>query len=214
VSLDTELLIAEFETANASLAEPTRAVLAGFVADRPRHARFLNTLSMLEHMGSHKIMATQHGSKMDLATLKHLSEEARHAFFFKRHAEREAGRPLSYAPSDLLARPAARGYFLRLEAEIAKALAGVTDSRACYLVMSMIVEFRAVWGYRIYQDVLSSARHFVGVKSLLAEESGHLADMSDRLGEATPLDAPFIRNACAVEHRLYKGLLSAFASAT
>jgi hypothetical protein len=35
----------------------------------------MNTLSLLEHMGSHKIMATQNGLGIDLRTLKHLAEE-------------------------------------------------------------------------------------------------------------------------------------------
>ena len=92
MSFAVETLVAEFERKNAHLVGPTEAMLAGFVADRGLHARFMNTLAMLEHMGSHKIMATQAGPDIDLPTLKHLAEETRHAFFFKRHANREAAR--------------------------------------------------------------------------------------------------------------------------
>ena len=87
-----ETLVAEFDRKNTHLVGATEAILAGFVADSSLHARFMNTLAMLEHMGSQKIMATQAGPDIDLPTLKHLAEETRHAFFFKRHANREAGR--------------------------------------------------------------------------------------------------------------------------
>jgi hypothetical protein len=39
---DIETLIAEFDCANAHLVAGTNAMLAGFIADRPTHARFIN----------------------------------------------------------------------------------------------------------------------------------------------------------------------------
>ena len=68
-------------------------------------------------------MATQHGPGIDQPTLKHLAEETRHAFFFKRAAEREAGGALTGGPADLLAPSAARRYFQRLEANSLRASA-------------------------------------------------------------------------------------------
>ena len=43
----------------------TRSLLARTIAAPAQHGRFLNTLSLLEHMGSHKIMATQHRADID-----------------------------------------------------------------------------------------------------------------------------------------------------
>jgi hypothetical protein len=204
-----DTLFRAFEEDNAGLASATDDTLSGIVQDRRLHARFLNTLAMLEHMGSHKIMATQHGPAIDQATLKHLAEESRHAFFFKRAAEREAGCALTGDPADLLAPSAARRYFQRLEAQILRALPADAGRRAPYLTMSMLVEFRAVWGYRIYQAVLAHAGHGMSLKSLLAEESGHLADMAARLDEIGQFDAPRIRALCGIEQGLYGHLLAA-----
>jgi hypothetical protein len=184
-------------------------MLAGFIADKPLHARFMNTLSMLEHMGSHKIMATQAGPAIDLPTLKHLAEETRHAFFFKRHANREAGREMLGTAADLLAPLAARRYFQRLEAEMVRAFPAGTHPRAVYLTMSMVVEFRAVWGYRLYQAALTRAGSSVSLKSLLAEEAGHLTDMAARLDGLGELDLARIRQFCAIETELYARMLSA-----
>jgi hypothetical protein len=210
MSSELEMLVAAFERDNAALVAPTEAMLAGFIADRPTHARFMNTLSMLEHMGSHKIMATQHGPAIDQPTLKHLAEETRHAFFFKRHANREAGRDMTNAAADLIAPLAARRYFQRLEAEMVRAFPADTHPRAVYLTMSMIVEFRAVWGYRLYQAALVRAGSAVSLKSLLAEESGHLTDMAERLRGLGELDIGRLRGFCAIETGLYGRLLLAF----
>jgi hypothetical protein len=207
---DIETLVAEFDRNNAHLMPGTQAMLAGFIADRPTHARFMNTLSMLEHMGSHKIMATQHGQDIDQPTLKHLAEETRHAFFFKRHANREAGRTLEYSAADMIAPLAARRYFQRLEAEMVRAFPADIHPRATYLTMSMVVEFRAVWDYRLYQAALVNARSMVSLKSLLAEEAGHLTDMAERLRGLGELDIDRLRRFCAVETKLYARLLSSF----
>jgi hypothetical protein len=208
---DIETLVAEFDHNNAHLVAGTQAMLAGFIADRPVHARFMNTLSMLEHMGSHKIMATQHGLGIDQPTLKHLAEETRHAFFFKRHANREAGRTLEYSAADMIAPLAARRYFQRLEAEMVRAFPADIHPRATYLTMSMVVEFRAVWGYRLYQAALVKACSLVSLKSLLAEEAGHLTDMAERLADLDELDIARLRWFCATETVLYARLLDAFA---
>jgi hypothetical protein len=209
---DIETLVTEFDRANAHLVADTKAMLAGFIADRRVHARFMNTLSLLEHMGSHKIMATQHGPGIDLPTLKHLAEETRHAFFFKRHASREAGRALNYNAADMIAPLAARRYFQRLEAEMVRAFAANIHPRAVYLTMSMVIEFRAVWGYRLYQTALTNAGSPISLKSLLAEESGHLTDMAERLESLGELDLNRLWKFCTIETALYGRLLAAFSA--
>jgi hypothetical protein len=206
---EVENLFSEFQKVNGHLVSLTEAVLSGFIADRHLHARFLNTLSMLEQMGSHKIMATQYRPDIDQSTLKHLAEEARHAFFFRRLAEREAGRPLVYTPADLLSPPTARHYIKQLEAHVVRALPRDGDHTIPYLTMSMIVEFRAIWSYWIYQTALTRAGHSVSVKSLLANESRHLADLAERLHNATQFSRRRVYNLWLNEQRLFGRLLRA-----
>lgn len=203
--------ISDFERENAHLAEPVGALFDRFCADPAAHARFMNTLSLMEHIGSRKIMATQHGDDLDQPTLKHLAEETRHAFFFKRQAERVAKRRLSYGGEELVAPSAARMYFQRLEAAIDRALREGADRRAVYLYTSMIVEFRAVWAYRMYQDALSRAGLSVSLKSLLAEEEGHLAEMAGRLDDLGAFSPEQVRAFCAEERRLFERLIAALA---
>lgn len=203
----------EFERINRPLAERTAATLAAIAADRDRHARFLNTLSMLEHMGSYRIMVTQSSARMAQETLKHLAEEARHAFFFKRQADRIAGRPLEYRDADMIAPAAARMYFRRLESIVAHEC-GKTRSgrRTIYPYVSTVIEYRAVWGYTIYQRALDAAGVSISLKSLLAEESNHLSQMKAALDDPTPGRlASFLDAERSLFERLLRGLETAVA---
>ncbi len=205
--------LARFDADNDDLVLKTRSLFNHVVADSVQHARMVNTLSMLEHMGSHKIMSTQHAAGIDQATLKHVAEEAHHAYFMKRQAEKIAERPLEYTAEDLLAPSAARMYFQRLEAVIVRAL-GPQTSRAAYLYMSMIVEFRALWFYRLYQQTLQRARHSLSLKRVLGEEQNHLSDMADRLDRTGGLDPAHAEAFLSYERKLFARLLGALQRAT
>jgi hypothetical protein len=199
--------LARFADENADLAPRTRTLLEAIVAEPQRHARMLNTLSLLEHMGSHKIMATQHSAAIDQATLKHVAEEAHHAFFMKRQAEKTAERALEYVAGDLLSPAAARMYFQRLEAATVCALGERRSARAAYLYMSLIVEFRALWFYGLYDHALKRVRHALSLKRVLGEEQAHLSDMAERLEASGDSTGVHTAELLAVEKLLFGRLL-------
>lgn len=153
---------------------PVRAFLTRLVDEPAAHAKFLNMLSMLEHMGSRKIMLSQMDRVLTEDALKHLAEEARHAYFFKRQAERVAGRALDgWDEGNTMARIPALMYFGRMDAGISKDV----GEAAAYGWVSLIIELRACWLYAIYQEVLEASPLRLSLKSLLAEEDMHLAEM-------------------------------------
>jgi len=205
--LDTAL--ARFSADSDDVVLQTRSLLTRIVPDAPRHARMINTLSMLEHIGSHKIMSTQHAPDIDEPTLKHVAEEAHHAYFMKRQAEKAAGRPMEYVDADLLAPASARMYFQRLEAAMVGTLARQRSSHAVYLYMSMIVEFRALWFYGLYQQTLQRAHHPMSLKRVLGEEQNHLADIANRLDMGRELSDARTAEFLAHEKPLYRRLLVA-----
>jgi hypothetical protein len=161
---------------------PVRTRLISLCAERSLHARFLNMLSLLEHIGSRKIMTSRAMREGKHDMLKHLAEEGRHAFFFKRAAERMAHRPLDYSPPHTMARAGAKLYMGRLDAKIAHVL-GKAEPALPYLYMSLIVELRAVWLYRRYQIVLMEQKVGLTLKSIVAEEELHLNAMLTRVRE-------------------------------
>ncbi len=167
---------------NARFEKPVRAFLTRLVETPQAHARFLNMLAMLEHMGSRKIMLSQMDKIHTEDSLKHLAEEARHAYFFKRHAERVAGHALQgWTDDNTTARGPALMYFGRMDAGISK----VVGENSAYPWVSLIIELRACWLYAIYQDVLAHSTLHLSLKSLLAEEDMHLADMFALCGDNT-----------------------------
>jgi hypothetical protein len=133
-------------------------------------------LSLLEHIGSRKIMASRAMAEPSHDILKHLAEETRHALFFKRAAEKLARRPMDYSGDSTMVCASARSYMGRLDVEIARVLAKAAPVLP-YLYMSLIVELRAVWTYRLYQTVLTEENAGITLKSILAEEELHLAAM-------------------------------------
>lgn len=196
--LPDPLIISGMQQGNEIYVERVRAYLDRIIADREAHAGFMNMLSMLEHMGSRKIMVSQmnKGDSLSEDTLKHLAEEARHAYFFKRQAERAARRSLDgWVDANTTARVPALMYFGRMDAGISK---DVGDD-AAYGWVSLIIELRACWLYNIYQEALEASDYQLSLKSLIAEEDGHLEEMFAMCGD----DVERLRALSAYETELF-----------
>lgn len=173
--------LSEFELGSEDVVAAVKQRLAWFCRQPSAHARLLNTLSLMEHIGSRKIMTSQASHGLAGDTLRHLAEETRHAYFFKRMAEKFARHPLGYSADETIAGAAARGYMERLDASITHELDATPESPLPYLYMSLIVELRAVWFYRLYQETLIEHEQGLSLRSVLAEEELHLAAMLARL---------------------------------
>jgi len=193
--------------ANAAFEAPVRAFLTDIVERPADHARFMNMLSMLEHMGSRKIMLSQMNRTLTQDSLQHLAEEARHAYFFKRQAERMAGHALDgYTEDNTMARVPALMYFGRMDAGISKKV----GDDAAYGWVSMIIELRACWLYHIYHEVLDKSSVTLSLKSLLAEEDMHLAEMYEMCGH----DTDTLKAMTAYETGLFQNLWTALEEET
>ena len=106
----------EISLRELSLRERFGGWLAGVVRQPGVHARFVNTLSLLEHIGSVKIARTQSGESITEEILQHLAEETRHAQVLKRIARAiDFEVAADYTDPRLLVGAAARGYFARLD---------------------------------------------------------------------------------------------------
>lgn len=201
-------MLSEMAALNAPLETDFIDFLNRTVADTGRHMRFLNLLSLLEHMGSRKIMLSQMKGILTQDILKHLAEETRHAFFFKREAEKLARRPLEgYADEDTLCAGPGRFYFGRLDAGLTQPLAKTVHRETGYLWVSMVVELRAIWVYRRYQQVLTQAGLPMSLKGIIAEEDRHLEDMVERLDEIGFDVEQALPAAMALEQHLFSRLL-------
>jgi len=201
--------LSEIERDSEDLATAVKQRLGWFCGHPSAHARFLNTLSLMEHIGSRKIMMSQTSQDPGGDTLRHLAEETRHAYFFKRAAEKLARGTLGYGADETVAGAAARFYMERLDAGIARSLDGAPASALPYLYMSLIVELRAVWFYRLYQESLTEHEQGLSLKSVLAEEELHLATMLARLSDMDPDCTAHITQFEALEQQRFRALWDA-----
>jgi hypothetical protein len=182
------------------------------------HAIWLNTLSMMENTGSRKISASEHKTKTTLITLKHAAEEARHAFYLKKQIGRLGYESIfkDYEPTSLLCSFESLQYLPRLDVQICRLLKnefrldGEKLTYAAYLLVTYAIEMRASELYPAYQEVLTAINSKINVKSIIAEEEGHLEEMltqmkdffGNRMLEAAAAAQKF-------EHRLFDHWLTA-----
>lgn len=196
-------------------AEQIQAEFEGWLLrlqDHPgRHARFVNTLSMLEHIGSVKIARTQAGPRITEEVLQHLAEETRHAQILKRIARGIGGADVGdYDDGRLLAGASARGYFARIDAAVRAAvrseLAAGLRSPAAYQLVTLLVELRASWLYPAYQRALKEAGSRFSVRSIIGEEERHLADIRDGMRALGLEEDGWVRDLIEYEGQLFGSL--------
>lgn len=164
----------------------TAKLLENIVLKPSVHARWLNTLSFLEHIGTRKIVKSQDSEQLNLMVLEHIAEEARHAFFFKKLAHKiDAASCFSYEEKFLLGGGRTEDYFQRLDRKIDETLASQYPDRRrtffAYLYVTLLVEERAMSVYRLYEEVLQKNKAGLSLRSVLLEEQRHLEQMLELL---------------------------------
>jgi hypothetical protein len=168
-------------------------LLSEIVSDNDKHARWLNTLSLMENSGARKISASEHKKDVTLIILKHAAEEHRHAYYLKKQITKlNADACPTYADQFLLASSDSRYYLNILDVFVCKYLkttlnlSGNELKFAAYLLVTYAIEVRADELYPVYQDVLDQTGSKVNVKSIILEEEGHLEEMLVQLKNFSP----------------------------
>src|ERR1700744_5909034 len=139
-------------------------LLPVIINDNQLHARWLNTLSLMENTGARKISACEDTETVTYIILKHAAEEHRHAFYLKKQIEK-MGAALcpTYAGEYLVAPAYSKFYLDMLDIEVCRylkkelQLTGSELRFAAYLLVTYAIEVRADELYPIYQDALDTA---------------------------------------------------------
>jgi hypothetical protein len=180
------------------------------------HARFVNTLSMLEYMGARKILKSQPEPGITAQILAHAAEEIRHAQGFKKIAlKMSAGKLNSYADEHLYCGPEARRYFQSLDHGAAEIMNSprYKDAKGDtlwknYLITTLLIEERANSVYPVYETTLSRAG-FPGVLSgIVREEILHLEEMQDHLKDQD-ISADHLKQLKQLEESAFSEFLNA-----
>jgi hypothetical protein len=193
-------------------------ILPTIIADNQLHARWLNTLSLMENTGARKISASEDPVTVTYIILKHAAEEHRHAFYLKKQIEK-AGAALcpTYADQYLVAANYSKYYLNMLDVEICRylkkelLLTGRELRFAAYLLVTYAIEVRADELYPVYQEALDHSRSKINVKSIILEEEGHLEEMINQLQNFSPLWQVHADVAVKIETRLFNDWVGALA---
>jgi len=185
-------------------------VINRIVDDRELHAKWLNTLSLMENTGARKISACEDKTDVTLIILKHAAEEHRHAYYLKKQIDKLEGSLCpTYSNHYLLAPKASRFYLNMLDVAVCRylkeelSLEGKDLRFAAYLLVTYAIEVRADELYPIYQSSLDNAGSKVNVKSIIAEEEGHLEEMINQLKQFSPDWEKHAEEAVAIETGLF-----------
>lgn len=169
------------------------APLLGRIVKRPEvHAKFVNTLSLLEYVGARKILKSQPAAIFSAELLAHVSEEIRHALTLKNLALRLDPSLTTYRPDHLLEPKAAEGYLQAIDraAHADLVAAGLADDprRAWvnYLYTTLLIEERAGQFYPAYAPLLESLGLGGWVEPIIRDEEGHLRSMVASLQSDDP----------------------------
>src|SRR4051812_19564454 len=187
-----------------------KTILPQIIADHQLHARWLNTLSLMENTGARKISASEDPITVTYIILKHAAEEHRHAFYLKKQIEKSGeGLCPTYADQYLVAPACSKYYLNMLDVEVSRylkkelQLSGRELRFAAYLLVTYAIEVRADELYPIYQEALDNAGSKVNVKSIILEEEGHLEEMINQLQHFSPDWQVHADKAVEIETRLF-----------
>lgn len=162
-------------------------------ANNALHAKWLNTLSLMENTGARKISASEDKSDVTLIVLKHAAEEHRHAYYLKKQIEKiDVTLCPTYSPEYLIAPASSKFYLNKLDTSVCRYLKAELNLRgkelrfAAYLLVTYAIEVRADEIYPVYQNSLDKVKSKVNVKSIIVEEEGHLEEMINQLKQFSP----------------------------
>ncbi len=145
------------------------------------HAKWLNSLSYLEYRGFRKIAKSHSTSEVSFNLLRHCAEEVRHAVYFKQQAIRIGGERFKfYSEESMLAEQDFKNYFFEIDnfarTQIPK-IVSLNAQKAAYLLVTWLVEVRAVAVYTEYEKTLRLCESKFSLQAILREEDLHLHDL-------------------------------------
>lgn len=165
-----------------------KRVINQIVSSSELHAKWLNSLSMMENTGARKISASEHDQLVDEIVLKHAAEEARHAYYLKSQIKKTGYSGCkTYQMDELLAPIQSQQYLHVLDTSISRYLKQELDFEgnqlkyAAYLLVTYAIEVRADELYPVYEEVLRATESKISVRMIVVEEQGHLEEMIQQM---------------------------------
>lgn len=183
--------------------QDTTALFHALLKDPHHHARFLNTLSLMELCGAQKLSRMLPSQPRSSFLLEHIAEEYRHAFFLRHLANKVAPASIEdYNPETVWCLNHSKRYINSIERTICLMLhrdGHETHSSWVYLLSTLAIELRALPFYTLYQAALDEHQLGISVKSVISEEEHHLLEIQQRIKTAL-MPSGLVNAALEIEH--------------
>ena len=187
-----------------------KQVLEEIKGDAATEARWLNTLSLLEYIGARKIGKTMCQEHPSAVVLDHWADETRHAYALKRLCDEVApGQCEGY-----LGKEAAVNYFQKLDEQASRWLGRATggeDTFLNYLVVTTLVERRAMMVYPLYRAATEQGVVRDELQKIIVEEQDHRVELEERAVELLGEQGLDLDELGALEADLFGSLIGALA---
>lgn len=179
-----------------------KEVLAKIVQNHLLEAKWLNTLSLLEHMGARKINKSVGGDHPSFEILQHLQDETRHASVFKELSLFISDRQCSaYLCAD-----EAISYFQMLDhtsSEWLTNLTGQENSYQNYLLVTCLIERRAMKIYPLYKNSTRNPQIKEKLEKIIQEENSHRYLIEKKVGELFSKNLSTLDDCLKIEENLF-----------
>lgn len=188
-----------------------KTLLDAICDDVEVEARWLNTLSLLEYIGARKIGKTMCRTHPSAVVLDHWADETRHAYAFKQLCEELSGGEFD----EYLAHDQAINFFQTLDERASHWVTEATgddDRRQNYLLVTTLIERRAMMVYPLYRAATSHDFVRDELQAIIVEEQDHRVEIEERAIAHLEERGVDIEAAFALEEDLFGGLLVAMAS--
>lgn len=177
----------------------TEAFLRKVAADGPLEMEWVDLLSQLEYVGCRKIVKSVRFEDVSLEVLRHVAEEASHAYLLKSVAEQGGLRDRSWREGRFA--EAGWAYFQELDRRISD-LPGAEGYR--YPGVSWAVERRVLVFYPAYIEITRNEALKRVLRRILAQEEQHGSQFAE-----VPFPAGFADAAARIEESLWPAFIAA-----
>ncbi len=177
------------------------------------HARFINTMSLLEYIGARKIVKSQVDRSITSELLSHISEELRHAQILKQLALKLSDQSLdTYGEDHLIAGSEGRAYIQTVDRAVEKALPK-KDEWGNYLITTLLIEERAAKVYPFYDLYLNKFGVSGRLSSIVRDEDKHLQAVVNHLKKSYPGIEQLLEQLRQIETESFNQFMGAVLSA-
>ena len=198
-----------------SITKSLQGFLEKVMQNKASHAHWLNTLAFMEHIGSRKIIKSQNSTYLDIDLLQHISEEARHAFYFKNLARKVSSKDCpTFEPHYLIKGDLSEDYFQAVDHKVEEEVSTLPDKNILnYLYTTWIIEERAVFLYTVYNKILQGTPSPFNLDLILREEDNHLLMVKKAIEKKDPDAENRSQHLFTYEEDLFSNLVQHWTSA-